>query len=90
MNINFIVLPILFQVFYFVAILQHLTLTLSVVRRSSVGRTLYWESRVAGLSLTKDSVTGLYLLENYFLCCLVLIQPRKTHPGMTEKLITGM
>ena len=30
-----------------------------------------------------------YVLEQDTICCLVLVQPKKTCPDMTEKLLTG-
>ena len=43
--------------------------------------------RVLGLSLT--GVTALCPWATHFIPCLVLVQPRETHPDMTEKLLTG-
>ena len=50
----------------------------------SVGRMLDWVLRVASLNLFGDRVTVLYPLVRHFICCLVLVQPKKTHPDMTE------
>ena len=43
---------------------------------------------IAGLSLT--SVTALYPSARHINPCLILVQPRKTCPEITEKLLTGM
>ena len=47
------------------------------------GRVLDWGQRVASLSLTAGGVS--------VLCphCSILVQPRKTYPYMTVKLLTG-
>ena len=44
---------------------------------------------VAGLSVSTVGVTVLYLLARHFIRRLVLIQPMKTSPDMTEKWLTG-
>ena len=41
-----------------------------------------------GLSLTGRHC--LYPLASHFNVCLLLIQPKKTYPDITEKLLTGM
>ena len=52
------------------------------------GRVLDSRSGVAGLSLT--GVTVLCPEAKHIYPCLVLVQPRKTCPGITEILLTGM
>ena len=47
------------------------------------------DQRVASLSLISGGVTVLCFLEQDTICCLVLVQPRKTCPDITEKLFTG-
>ena len=41
---------------------------------------------VEGSSLTGG--TGLRPCARHFVLCLLLVKPRKTHPSMTEKLLT--
>ena len=43
---------------------------------------------VVGLSLTGG--TGLCPWARHFIFCLVMVQLKKTSPGMTKKLLTGM
>ena len=54
----------------------------------SVVECLTRDRGVAGLSLT--CVTVLCLRARHINPCLVLVQPRKTCPDITEKLLTGM
>ena len=53
----------------------------------SVGRVLDWGSRVASSRITAGSVTVLCPQARHFIHCLVLVQPRKTHPYMTENFV---
>ena len=53
----------------------------------SVVECLTLDREVAGSSLTGGTAC---VLEQGFILCLVLVQPRKTHPNITEKLLTGM
>ena len=46
--------------------------------------------RFAGSCLAPGGVTVLCHWARHFIHCLVLVQPRKTCPNMTEKLLTGM
>ena len=48
---------------------------------------LTWDLGAVGLSLT--SVTVLCPRARHIYPYLVLVQPRKTHPGITEKLLSG-
>ena len=52
----------------------------------SVVECLTRDPRVVGSSLTKAHWHCIVSL----ILCLVLVQPRKTGPDMTEKLLTGM
>ena len=49
----------------------------------------YWtqDQEVVGLSLTRG--TALCPCAKNLILCLVLVQPRKIHPDMTEKLLTA-
>ena len=60
-----------------------------VERIAQLVERLAGDQRVAGLSLTASTVTVLCPLARYFISCLVLVQPRKNHPDMTEKMLTG-
>ena len=44
------------------------------------------DQEVVGLSLTGGTVSC--PLARHFILCLVLVQPRNTHPHMTEKMLT--
>ena len=55
---------------------------------SLVVECLTQDQGVADSSLARGTV--LCPLAIHFILCLVLVQPRKTHPDMTEKLLTGM
>ena len=52
------------------------------------GRVLDSRLRVAGLSLTGG--TAFCPRARHINPCLVLIRPKKTHPDIAEKLLTGM
>ena len=54
----------------------------------SVVECLIQDRGFAGLSLT--GVTTFCHWARHINPCLVLVQPRKTHPDITEKLLTGM
>ena len=54
----------------------------------SVVECLTCDQGVASLSLT--SVTDFYPLARHFIPCLLLDQPRKIRPNITERLLTGM
>ena len=59
--------------------------------RSTLAQLVKWytvDQRVSGLRLT--SFTVLCPSTRHLMCCLVLVQPRKTgnHPDMTEKLLS--
>ena len=54
----------------------------------SVGRLIDWESKCAGLGFNACSHCVVFLSKKLYLR-LVLVQTRKTHPNMTEKLLTG-
>ena len=43
---------------------------------------------VAGSSLTRGALSCPWA--RHFILCLVLVQPRKTCPDMTEKMLIGM
>ena len=47
------------------------------------------DRRVAGSSRTTGGVTVLCSCARHFIRSLILVQHRKTHPDMTEKLLTG-
>ena len=74
------------------SILQNITkckYTLQPRERSgSVVECLTQDRRAAGSSLT--SVTAWCPLARHINSSLVLVQPRKTHPDVTERLLTGM
>ena len=57
-------------------------------RSGSVLECLTWDRGVGGLSLNKGTVLGTWA--RHFILCLVLVQPRKTRPDMTEQMLTGM
>ena len=57
---------------------------------SSVGRALDWDGNLADSSLSASGVAVLYPSARHFICCLVLVQPRKTLPDMTGNLLTWM
>ena len=60
-------------------------------RRSASGSVIECLTRdggVVGLSLTGDTVSCPWARP--FILCLVLVQSRKTHTDVTEKLLTGM
>ena len=59
----------------------------NIEHSGSVVECLIWDRGVAGLSLT--SATALCPWTRHINPCLVLVQPRKTHPDITEKLLTG-
>ena len=56
-------------------------------RSGSMVECLSQDRGVAGSSLTGGIV--LCPRERYINTCLVLVQPRKIHPDITEKLLTG-
>ena len=70
------------------------------IRVLSKGNNSIWEERggplvdrltgdwgVMGLSLTDG--TALCTCKRHFILCWILVQPRKDHPDITEKLLTG-
>ena len=62
--------------------------TYMILHSGSVVEYLTWDGDDAGLSLT--GVTALCPWSRHIGPCLVLIQPRKAHPNIAEKLLTGM
>ena len=56
-------------------------------RSSTVVECLTQDRGVAGLSFT--GVTGLCPWARHINACLVMVQPRKARPDITEKLLTG-
>ena len=50
---------------------------------------LTWDQTFDSSRLTAGGVTVLCPLARHFIHCLVLVQPRKTCPDMTKKLLTG-
>ena len=56
-------------------------------RSGSVVECLTWDREIAGLSL----IGGIALCPwaRHFILCLVLVQPKKIHPDMTEQLLLG-
>ena len=55
---------------------------------ASAVKCLTGDRGLVGLSLTRS--TALCSGARQFILCLVLVQTRKTHPNMTEKLLSGM